>query len=89
MVKYTTFLALLFCLLFVAATAIQIQTKEAKYCWKKSHKWQGPCHYSYKCSQHCKHWFGAAYGICKKIKWGDHKHHHWANYACYCYSPCH
>ncbi|KAJ8571035.1 hypothetical protein K7X08_038007 [Anisodus acutangulus] len=88
MAKYTTFLALLFCLLFVAATAIQIQTGGGKYCWKKSHKWNGPCQYSYKCSHHCKHWFGAAYGICKKYKWGDHKHH-WAKYACYCYSPCH
>ncbi|XP_060171147.1 defensin-like protein 19 [Lycium barbarum] len=87
MAKYTGFVALLFCLLLVAAT--EMQMAEGKYCWNKSHKWNGPCHYSYKCSQHCKHWFGAEYGICKKYQWG-HKHHHdWANYACYCYSPCH
>nr|XP_009591580.1 defensin-like protein 19 [Nicotiana tomentosiformis]XP_016471980.1 PREDICTED: defensin-like protein 19 [Nicotiana tabacum] len=86
MAKYTAFVALLFCLLLVAAT--EMQMAEGKYCSKKNHKWHGPCHYSYKCSQHCKHWFGAKYGICKKYQWG-HKHHHWAKYACYCYSPCH
>nr|XP_009774913.1 PREDICTED: defensin-like protein 19 [Nicotiana sylvestris]XP_016482685.1 PREDICTED: defensin-like protein 19 [Nicotiana tabacum] len=86
MAKYTAFVALLFCLLLIAAT--EMQMAEAKYCSKKNHKWHGPCQYSYKCSQHCKHWFGAKYGICKKYQWG-HKHHHWAKYACYCYSPCH
>ncbi|OIS96879.1 defensin-like protein 19 [Nicotiana attenuata] len=85
MAKYTAFVALIFCLLLVAAT--EMQMAEGKYCWKKNHKWHGPCHYSYKCSQHCKHWFGAEYGICKKYQSG-HKHHHWEKYACYCYSPC-
>ncbi|MCD7458613.1 hypothetical protein HAX54_038660 [Datura stramonium] len=61
MAKYTTFLALVFCLLLVAAT--EMQMAEGKYCWKKNHKWHGPCQYSYKCSQHCKHWFGAQYGV--------------------------
>ncbi|KAK4370051.1 hypothetical protein RND71_009526 [Anisodus tanguticus] len=75
MAKYTAFVALVLCLLVVAAT--EMQMAEGKYCWKKSDKWNGPCQYSYKCSQHCKHWFGAEYGTCKE------------NYACYCYSPCH
>ncbi|KAM3305744.1 defensin-like protein 19 [Capsicum chacoense] len=86
MAKYTAFVSLLFCLLLVSAT--EMQMIEGKYCWKKSHKWHGPCQYSDRCSQHCRHWFGAEYGICKKYQW-VHKHHHWANYACYCYSLCH
>ncbi|KAK4713199.1 hypothetical protein R3W88_019106 [Solanum pinnatisectum] len=85
MAKYTTFLALLFCLFLVAAT--EIQMAEGKYCWKKNDKWNGPCQYSYKCSYHCKHYYGAKYGICKKYKSWGHKYY-WAKYACYCYSPC-
>ncbi|XP_049352734.1 defensin D1-like [Solanum verrucosum] len=86
MAKYTTFLALLLCLFLVAAT--EIQMAEGKYCCKKSDKWNGPCQYSYKCSYHCKHYYGAKYGICKKYKPWGHKYY-WAKYACYCYSPCH
>ncbi|KAK6784150.1 hypothetical protein RDI58_017604 [Solanum bulbocastanum] len=61
MAKYTTFLALLFCLFLVAVT--EIQMAEGKYCWKKSDKWNGPCQYSYKCSYHCKHYYGAKYDL--------------------------
>ncbi|MCD7458614.1 hypothetical protein HAX54_038661 [Datura stramonium] len=73
MAKNTTFVALLLCLLLVAAT--EMQMAEGKYCWKKNHKWHGPCQYSYKCSQHCKHWFGAQYAhVLRKIYFllGDH-----------------
>ncbi|KAK6783935.1 hypothetical protein RDI58_017389 [Solanum bulbocastanum] len=86
MAKNTAFISLLLCLLLVAAT--EMQMAEGHDCGKKSDKWHGPCQYTFKCNQHCKHLFGHKYyGICKKYKGGHNND--WSNYACYCYSPCH
>ncbi|XP_022842495.1 major pollen allergen Art v 1-like isoform X1 [Olea europaea var. sylvestris] len=71
----TTFLALFFCFLIIAA--YEMQTGEAKPCTKLSKGWRGLCAPK-KCSSYCIHHEGAYHGACLK-------NHHNKHYGCYCY----
>ncbi|XP_022842496.1 defensin D1-like isoform X2 [Olea europaea var. sylvestris] len=71
----TTFLALFFCFLIIAA--YEMQLGEAKPCTKLSKGWRGLCA-PHKCSSYCIRHEGAYHGACLK-------NHHSKHYRCYCY----